>query len=214
MVKVTWPHDSIMAQPRISHLAIGRTYTKNGDVYSQIIYDWHYLFHYCTLLVYARSDQLTAMTLLVQQLIDRIEALPKAQHDVMVKTFLAQLKTTSGAKQKPVVADLKIVDEKSDKKTTPRNAIRNLIAQGHECYISSQILSEFWVVATRPIDENGLECWTYGNRNQKPHSKLPDCIEIFRSNFKLVRTYRYPPSAWQTCSWHQTSGTHVGHRYQ
>jgi predicted nucleic acid-binding protein len=32
------------------------------------------------------------------------------------------------------------------------NAVASLIAQGHECVITAQILIEFWVVATRPIE--------------------------------------------------------------
>lgn len=48
------------------------------------------------------------MTLLVQQLIDRIEALPEAQQDMVVKTFLAQLEKTAAPERKPVVADLRL----------------------------------------------------------------------------------------------------------
>ena len=36
------------------------------------------------------------------------------------------------------------------------NSAASLIAQGHECIITSQVLIEFWVVATRPIEVNGL----------------------------------------------------------
>ena len=36
------------------------------------------------------------------------------------------------------------------------NSVTSLIAQGHECIITSQVLIEFWVVATRPIEVNGL----------------------------------------------------------
>ena len=51
---------------------------------------------------------------------------------------------------------LRSADDKSNKQVFAREAVRNLITAGHECYISSQILSEFWVVATRPLVENGL----------------------------------------------------------
>ncbi|WP_017741631.1 hypothetical protein [Scytonema hofmannii] len=37
--------------------------------------------------------------------------------------------------------------------------IRYLISNNHQCFITSQVLIEFWVVATRPIDVNGLG-WT------------------------------------------------------
>ncbi|MEM7533022.1 MAG: type II toxin-antitoxin system VapC family toxin [Chloroflexota bacterium] len=35
-------------------------------------------------------------------------------------------------------------------------AVAIILANGHECYLLPQILIEFWVVATRPIDVNGL----------------------------------------------------------
>ncbi|MDJ0571300.1 MAG: PIN domain-containing protein [Pleurocapsa sp. MO_192.B19] len=36
------------------------------------------------------------------------------------------------------------------------NSVASLIAQGDECLITAQVLIEFWVVATRPIEVNGL----------------------------------------------------------
>lgn len=36
------------------------------------------------------------------------------------------------------------------------SAIERLKIGGHECHIVPQVLYEFWVVATRPIDVNGL----------------------------------------------------------
>jgi predicted nucleic acid-binding protein len=39
------------------------------------------------------------------------------------------------------------------------NVVDMIIRQGGECLITSQILIEFWVVATRPNDVNGLG-WT------------------------------------------------------
>ena len=39
------------------------------------------------------------------------------------------------------------------------NVVDMIIRQGGECLITSQILIEFWVVATRPKDVNGLG-WT------------------------------------------------------
>jgi predicted nucleic acid-binding protein len=31
-----------------------------------------------------------------------------------------------------------------------------LLSQGDECYLTAQVLVELWVVATRPVDVNGL----------------------------------------------------------
>ena len=36
------------------------------------------------------------------------------------------------------------------------NSVASLIAQGYKCIITPQVLIEFWVVATRPIEVNGL----------------------------------------------------------
>jgi predicted nucleic acid-binding protein len=36
--------------------------------------------------------------------------------------------------------------------------IRYLISNNHQCLITSQVLIEFWVVATRPVTVNGLGC--------------------------------------------------------
>lgn len=35
-------------------------------------------------------------------------------------------------------------------------AVASLLEQADECYLTAQILIEFWVVATRPTDVNGL----------------------------------------------------------
>lgn len=39
------------------------------------------------------------------------------------------------------------------------NAISHLLAQEDECLLTAQVLIEFWVVATRPVEVNGLG-WT------------------------------------------------------
>ncbi|MEQ8996507.1 MAG: type II toxin-antitoxin system VapC family toxin [Coleofasciculus sp. B1-GNL1-01] len=39
------------------------------------------------------------------------------------------------------------------------DAVTQLLNQGDECFITAQILIEFWVVATRPVEVNGLG-WT------------------------------------------------------
>ena len=56
--------------------------------------------------------------------------------------------------------DTNILLRASDR-TSPRyslavNSVASLIARGDECIITPQILIEFWVVATRPIEVNGL----------------------------------------------------------
>lgn len=39
------------------------------------------------------------------------------------------------------------------------DAISQLLARGHECCLTAQVLIELWVVATRPVEVNGLG-WT------------------------------------------------------
>ncbi|MBV6622722.1 MAG: type II toxin-antitoxin system VapC family toxin [Rivularia sp. (in: Bacteria)] len=36
------------------------------------------------------------------------------------------------------------------------DAVSFLLARGDECFLTPQVIVEFWVVATRPIDVNGL----------------------------------------------------------
>lgn len=36
------------------------------------------------------------------------------------------------------------------------DAVATLLANGHDCYLTPQVLIEMWVVATRPTDVNGL----------------------------------------------------------
>lgn len=46
------------------------------------------------------------------------------------------------------------------------NSVASLIAGGHECVITAQVLIEFWVVATRPLEVNGLG-WSVEKTNNK-----------------------------------------------
>jgi predicted nucleic acid-binding protein len=51
---------------------------------------------------------------------------------------------------------LRASDPNSSSYSLAVNAVARLIAQGHECVITPQVLIEFWVVATRPLEVNGL----------------------------------------------------------
>ncbi|PSB00910.1 type II toxin-antitoxin system VapC family toxin [Merismopedia glauca] len=51
---------------------------------------------------------------------------------------------------------LRASDPSSPSYSLAVNAVASLIAQGHECAITPQVLIEFWVVATRPVEVNGL----------------------------------------------------------
>ncbi|MFB2970983.1 type II toxin-antitoxin system VapC family toxin [Aerosakkonema sp. BLCC-F183] len=54
---------------------------------------------------------------------------------------------------------LRMSDSNSPVHLLATRATANLIKQGHQVYITSQNIVEFWVVATRPIEVNGLG-WT------------------------------------------------------
>ena len=51
---------------------------------------------------------------------------------------------------------LRASDRSSSRYDLAVNSVASLIARGHECIITPQILIEFWVVATRPTEVNGL----------------------------------------------------------
>ena len=74
------------------------------------------------------------------------------------------------------------------------NVVNMIIRQGGECLITSQILIEFWVVATRPNDVNGLG-WTTQKTQQEikqilsQFSLLEETLDIFPLWFQLVTTY-------------------------
>jgi predicted nucleic acid-binding protein len=53
-------------------------------------------------------------------------------------------------------------------------AISRLLAQGDECLLTAQIIIEFWVVATRPVEVNGLG-WTV----EKTRNTIDQVLERF-----------------------------------
>ncbi|MBE9041788.1 PIN domain-containing protein [Oscillatoriales cyanobacterium LEGE 11467] len=70
-------------------------------------------------------------------------------------------------------------------------AVTNLLAQADECYLSAQVLIEFWVVATRPIDVNGLGWSIEQTRNTidgllDRFPLVEETLEIFPSWLNLV----------------------------
>jgi predicted nucleic acid-binding protein len=51
---------------------------------------------------------------------------------------------------------LRSADDQSAEHVQAREAVARLLMQGDACYLTSQILIEFWAVATRPVSANGL----------------------------------------------------------
>ncbi len=58
-----------------------------------------------------------------------------------------------------------------------REAIRRLLLEGHTLVLAPQVLTELWVVATRPVDVNGFG-WS--------PSKAADAITRLRGQFALL----------------------------
>ncbi|ODG96777.1 twitching motility protein PilT [Nostoc sp. KVJ20] len=73
--------------------------------------------------------------------------------------------------------------------------IRYLISNNHRCFITSQVLIEFWVVATRPVAVNGLG-WTPEETELSVQMLinqfewLKETPDIFRLWFSLATTHK------------------------
>lgn len=73
--------------------------------------------------------------------------------------------------------------------------IRYLISNNHQCFITSQVLIEFWVVATRPIAVNGLG-WAPEESERavqmliNQFSLLEETPDIFGIWLSLATTYK------------------------
>lgn len=53
-------------------------------------------------------------------------------------------------------------------------AVTTLLSQGDNCYVTPQVLTEMWVVATRPADVNGL-----GWSTEDTHNTIIQLLERF-----------------------------------
>ncbi|MEL6579114.1 MAG: type II toxin-antitoxin system VapC family toxin [Cyanobacteria bacterium J06621_12] len=69
---------------------------------------------------------------------------------------------------------LRASDRTSPSYSLAVNCVASLIAQGYQCVITPQVLIEFWVVATRPSNVNGLG-WTV----QKTEEKINQLVTQF-----------------------------------
>jgi len=72
--------------------------------------------------------------------------------------------------------------------------IKYLISNNHQCFITSQVIIEFWVVATRPVNVNGLG-WTGEQTTQavqmliNQFDFLEETPDVFSIWLNLVTTY-------------------------
>lgn len=51
---------------------------------------------------------------------------------------------------------LRFCNPSDEQHSLATDAVSLLLARGDECFLAPQVIVEFWVVATRPIDVNGL----------------------------------------------------------
>lgn len=89
---------------------------------------------------------------------------------------------------------LRLSDRISANYALARDATYILIEQGHKCCLTSQIIIEFWVVATRPTEVNGLGWTPERTKNQinqflNRFTLLEETPEIFTLWFQLVTDY-------------------------
>jgi predicted nucleic acid-binding protein len=86
---------------------------------------------------------------------------------------------------------LRAADTSSATHSLSNNAINQIIIDRNECVITSQVLIEFWVVATRPTDVNGLG-WSISQTEYHVNdllnnfTLLPETPDIFTNWLKLV----------------------------
>lgn len=90
---------------------------------------------------------------------------------------------------------LRFANTQSSEYEIINNAIVQILLQGGQCFITSQVLIEFWVVATRPVAVNGLG-WTPEETEQavqmliNQFELLEETPNIFHIWLSLVKTHR------------------------
>jgi predicted nucleic acid-binding protein len=88
---------------------------------------------------------------------------------------------------------LRLIDRADPAHPLCQQAVEHLILRGDEPCLAPQVLVEFWVVATRPPDQNGLGWASDMAGNQIGHlrahfSLLPEKPETFEKWLHLVTT--------------------------
>ncbi len=89
---------------------------------------------------------------------------------------------------------LRAADTSSASHSLANEAINKIFTDRNECVITAQVLIEFWVVATRPIDVNGLGWNTqltkdYVNDLLDNFRLIPETPDIFTNWLQLVTDY-------------------------
>ena len=90
---------------------------------------------------------------------------------------------------------LRVADTSASQHRLAVRAITEILSKGDKCVITAQVLIEFWVVATRPLDVNGLG-WTSQETKEKIRQfiaqflLLEETNNIFTNWFQLVSNYK------------------------
>ncbi len=90
---------------------------------------------------------------------------------------------------------LRSVQRESPHHTLAVEALATLLTQGHDLFITSQNVVEFWSVASRPIEANGLGWSVETVRQEIEHIQtqfplLDDTADIFVQWLHFVSMYR------------------------
>ncbi len=90
---------------------------------------------------------------------------------------------------------LRIADDQAIQHSAAKGAVRHLLAARSEIFLTPQNLVEFWAVATRPREANGLG-WTIDDTDNElrnlrgQFALLPENNAIFQTWLDLVRSCR------------------------
>jgi predicted nucleic acid-binding protein len=95
---------------------------------------------------------------------------------------------------------LRFANTQSSEYEAINNAIIRILLQGGQCFITSQVLIEFWVVATRPVAVNGLG-WT--------PEETERAVQILINQFELLEEIPDIFPIWLSIATnHRISGKH------
>lgn len=89
---------------------------------------------------------------------------------------------------------LRASDRNSTQHTLANHAVYNLLTQGHKCLLTPQIIIEFWVVCTRPVEVNGFGWTTERSKTQinrflSQFDLLSETSNTFSHWFEMVTKY-------------------------
>lgn len=90
---------------------------------------------------------------------------------------------------------LRVDDAISEQSRLARQAFETLISQDHACFITSQVIGEYYSVATRPISSNGFGWGSEKGQRERDLwlskcTLLEEIAEIFPLWMRLIDRYK------------------------